>query len=224
MTLFSAPNAVRAPDDVLGLARSVVDGDADALASHPDADISCRPGCGACCSQAVPVLPAEVRSIVSHLDDLPPERRQQLQRRISDAAGRLAEAGLDASGLPSPSDPDRARFVARYFAANIPCPMLDDDATCAIRPVRPLACREYLVSSDPKHCATAGHEQVVRLRSRRDVIAGFHDVSDLFGENTVGLLALSLHEPAPAPEAQPRSGASVMRLMMSHYASEADGD
>lgn len=221
MKQFSAPHAVGAPDDVLELARSVVDADAAAVLSNPSNEISCKAGCSACCSQAVPVRLSEVRSILAYIEVQSTSRRHVLRRRRSDAVKDLAAAGIEASGLPVPTNTARADFVNRYFAAQIPCPMLDADGTCGIRPARPLACREYLVSSDPKYCATPGHEQVVRLRSRRDALSGFHQISTLFGEGHVGLLAFSLTDQVAAPPTtRPRSGASIVRILTTRYAHE----
>ena len=78
--------------------------------------------------------------------------------------------------------PEARRDMAkRYFDAGVACPLLVD-GRCSVRSVRPLACREYLVTSDPRHCATLDPAHVVRIRPRRNVLAGFGKVSAAFGE------------------------------------------
>ncbi len=66
---------------------------------------------------------------------------------------------LDTAGLLAPlrarADWDNARrreIGLAYFRQGIPCPFLEDES-CSIHPERPLACREYLVTSPPEHCA-----------------------------------------------------------------------
>ena len=51
------------------------------------------------------------------------------------------------------AETDAARQLALdYFYQRVPCPFLEDES-CSIHPIRPLICREYLVSSPPEHCA-----------------------------------------------------------------------
>lgn len=106
-----------------------------------------------------------------------------------------------------------------YFGLDLPCPLLAD-GVCSIRDDRPLACREYLVTSDPAHCAPQGgtNDQVVRIRSRSDVLAGFAEVSRTFGEERYRILALALadalHDGPPiAPPAEPRSGPRMAAVL-----------
>jgi hypothetical protein len=50
------------------------------------------------------------------------------------------------------AETDSARQLALdYFYQRIPCPFLEDES-CSIYPIRPLICREYLVTSPPEHC------------------------------------------------------------------------
>jgi Fe-S-cluster containining protein len=46
-----------------------------------------------------------------------------------------------------------------YFYENIPCPFLEE-GSCSIHPDRPLACREYLVTTPAEHCSQPTAETV----------------------------------------------------------------
>jgi Fe-S-cluster containining protein len=126
---------------------------------------SCRPACGACCRQAVPVAPAEAIRLAEVVEAMPAERREAVERRFAEAVGRLEGAGLLDPGGPGGrarlrSEEPRVREAwreasRRYFRVGVPCPFLEDES-CSIYPERPLACREYHVTSPPALCATLG--------------------------------------------------------------------
>ena len=117
--------------------------------------VSCRAGCGACCRQIVPISEPEARAIAALVEAMPPERRDRVKRRFADALARLDAAGLlertrDVKGkVPLP---DRRAFGLDYFHAGVPCPFLEDES-CSIHAARPIACREYLVTSPAEYCA-----------------------------------------------------------------------
>ena len=51
------------------------------------------------------------------------------------------------------------RQLREYFSQQIACPFLEDES-CSIHPSRPVACREYLVTSPAEHCSTATGENI----------------------------------------------------------------
>jgi Fe-S-cluster containining protein len=122
----------------------------------PTRKVSCGPGCGACCRQLVPISQTEaawLRDVV--LPGLDPAHRDRVASRLREAAAILETSGLTqpVRGLPAESDPERRQATGlRYFLAGIPCPFLEDES-CSIHPQRPLACREYLVTSPAVACA-----------------------------------------------------------------------
>ena len=143
------------------IARAV---DADAKAGH---SVSCRPGCGACCHQLVPLTEAEARQIAALVDALPAPRRAEVLARFAAARAQLegtqvlelmlhperfSEADFLASGLPE-----------AYFRLGIACPFLLADQNCSIHPERPMACREYLVSSPAANCAVPWDKPIRRV-------------------------------------------------------------
>jgi len=115
--------------------------------------VSCRAGCGACCRQLVPIAPAEARKILDLVESLPEPRRSEVWARFVEARQRLEAAGLlESLAQLSHMDTDQRRLLGLdYFRQQVPCPFLEDES-CSIHPDRPIACREYLVTSAPTYC------------------------------------------------------------------------
>jgi len=145
------------PEAVLPFARQLTDvAVANAIRRVEDdgKNISCAKGCGACCAQLVPISEIEARGIAAMLRAWPKGRRQKIMSRFTHAKLRFEEAGLWQTLLePEQLEQGQVQSLALdYFAERVACPFLEDGA-CSIHPERPLACREYLVTSDPRHCA-----------------------------------------------------------------------
>jgi Fe-S-cluster containining protein len=114
--------------------------------------VSCRKGCGACCRQLVPVAESEAVRLANLVEALPEPRRTQIQERFAAAIRRL-EAGGVAERLRDREGAEPLRQLGlAYFALGVACPFLEEEA-CSIHPDRPLACREYLVTSPAEACA-----------------------------------------------------------------------
>jgi Fe-S-cluster containining protein len=119
--------------------------------------ISCARGCAACCRMLVPVSAPEAFALRDMVAALPAERRQEFQRRVEAALGRLERAGLLAS-LRQVAETDRPitdetmePINRAYYALKLPCPFLENEA-CSIYDDRPAACRELLVTSPAEWC------------------------------------------------------------------------
>lgn len=126
--------------------------------------ISCRKGCGACCRQPVPITDSEALWLARRVRELPEPRRSELRGRFDAALSQLDAAGVLAP-LRSPAElegPEVSRLGRAYFEVGVPCPFLEDES-CSIHAERPLACREFLVTSAPEHCAAPSDERVVRV-------------------------------------------------------------
>lgn len=140
--------------------------DRSAAAGKP---VSCTKGCGACCRQLVPLAPAEARRLAALVEELPEPQRSEVAGRFEEALRKVEEAGL------LPALDGRVKWGAEeavgvgmaYFRLGIPCPFLRDES-CSIYAERPIACREYLVTSSPAHCAspTADTVDTVPLPTR----------------------------------------------------------
>lgn len=116
--------------------------------------ISCCAGCGACCRQMVPVSLFEAEALNAWIRTLPEDRQAEIERRFHRALATLRDAGIIEKILET----DWAQIEGKatglavdYFHAGVPCPFLVDES-CSIHPIRPLACREYLVTSSPELC------------------------------------------------------------------------
>ncbi len=116
--------------------------------------ISCRAGCGACCLQLVPIGECEAHFLADLIAHMPTPRREHIERRFAKAILALDRAGLS-DRLPIGSrladEAAREKLGADYMQAEAACPFLEDES-CSIHPDRPLACREYLVTSPAENC------------------------------------------------------------------------
>ena len=127
-----------------------VAGEAEA-AGHP---ISCRAGCGACCRQMVPVSIFEVQALGNWIRTLPEDQQRALEERFHQTLVALRDSGIIQRLIEEDwfADNDTAKRMAiDYFRLGVPCPFLVDES-CSIHPIRPLSCREYLVTSPPERC------------------------------------------------------------------------
>lgn len=131
-----------------GLVNAVVE------AAEAGRSISCRKGCGACCRQLVPISRTEGERLLEDIKAMPPNRQKRLRDRFANAEKIIAAAGLAERGTRS----DR-EISAAYFALGLPCPFLEEES-CSIHPIRPLVCREYLVTSPAELCAGPAQEGV----------------------------------------------------------------
>src|ERR1039457_4459346 len=140
---------------------SLIDGVTAQLAANGRI-VSCKAGCGACCRQMVPLTIFEAEALAAWIRTLPQARQQELAERFHQALLKITAAGLidrmvDETWL---ADNDTARKLALdYLYARVPCPFLEDES-CSIHPIRPLVCREYLVTSPPQYCADPATLQV----------------------------------------------------------------
>jgi Fe-S-cluster containining protein len=143
-----------------------------AAAEAEGKSISCAAGCGACCRQPVPIAEAEIHQIAELVEAMPEPRRGEIKARFADGAARIRAAGwFDAfeacieRGRSMPYDEAARRqvdVVLEYFRQGVPCPFLDDES-CSIHADRPLACREYLVTSPAQDCAIPTADKVRKV-------------------------------------------------------------
>ena len=120
-------------------------------AGHP---ISCRARCSACCRQVVPVSAFEAEALSRWIRGLPERFQAEIERRFQRALTALRDAGV-IERLLDPRWGTDDEFVTQttiaYFKAHVACPFLEDE-NCGIYSIRPLACREYFVTSPPELC------------------------------------------------------------------------
>lgn len=189
--------------DLLPLIRSLADLVTQVATREAQAlgrPVRCGPGCGACCRQLVPVSPPEALALSRTVGALEPGHRARVLERFSGNRERLTESGLEGQLRQALSQGDGGRDSRRtlglaYFALSLPCPFLEQES-CSIHPQRPLACREYLVSSDPVHCAQPDAEtlEVVEMPRRLSVLLSQLAASKIPGQPDWIPLTLALDE------------------------------
>lgn len=184
--------------------------------------VSCRRGCGACCRQLVPISGTEARAIRALVRDMPESRRNEVEGRYRAARERLVEAGLSEPLHASrPFEPGEAeRLGLAYFRLGIACPFLEDEA-CSIYDDRPISCHEYLVTSDPVHCARPSAETVSCVPVAARVSAALSRVSrrpDETGRAWVPLIA-ALEWAEQNPEEPSRPGPILLRELIEELTS-----
>lgn len=161
VTVPAGPTSMRALLPVMqSLTNSIVDA-AVQMAEAEGRKVSCCAGCGACCRQMVPISEVEARQIGQLVANLPEPRRATVRARFADASRRLDQAGLlDKMRRRDQWDGQEIQPLGiEYFRQGIPCPFLEDES-CSIHPDRPLACREYLVTSPAEFCARPSAETI----------------------------------------------------------------
>lgn len=134
--------------------------------------LSCRAGCGVCCCQLVPLTPAEVFYIVERILALPVADRTPVLERFKAIERTLDETGLIDRIRALGETDDNDSVAQEYFALGQRCPFLREQS-CSIHDWRPIACREYNVTSNPSHCADPFHLHVDTVRLYRRLSAGF---------------------------------------------------
>lgn len=161
LTVPTGPTTMRVLLPVMHSLTNSIVGAAVQMAEGQGRKISCRAGCGACCRQLVPISEVEARQIGELVDAMPEPRRAAVRARFADATRRLDSAGLlDKLRRRAEWDGREVQPLGiEYFRQGVPCPFLEDES-CSIHPDRPLACREYLVTSPAEHCARPSAETI----------------------------------------------------------------
>lgn len=147
------------------MANSFVDIGIKAVESEGET-ISCKKGCGACCRQPVPVAEIEAYQLAELVENMPEPRRSEMKKRFDESFAHFAEIGWfeKLSESAGQTHKEQEKVVMDYFYEGVPCPFLVEES-CSIHLDRPLACREYLVTSPAENCAnpTAKTVKLIKL-------------------------------------------------------------
>ncbi len=164
-------------------------------------NVSCKKGCDACCRQMVPISPAEAYHLAAVVESLAPEHQRRVMKRFDRAERLLAQSGLLArlGQRHTMTEGEQHQLDIDYFQAQIPCPFLERHA-CSIHSRRPLACREFLVTSPAIHCRHPTAERVRQLRLPAKVSTA------LVTQDTAGWLPLILTRQFLAEQPEPTDG------------------
>ncbi len=198
--------------------------DEAAKAGHP---ISCRAGCGACCRQMVPLSIFEAESLGQWFNTLPTERQAELEARFRSGLMKLREAGILDKIMDQSWGADDKSFVQMavdYFHASVPCPFLENES-CSIHPMRPLICREYLVTSPAELCQDPSIHQISAIHLPLMPSQSLYKIGQELTHDMRGwmplifLLAWSKRGVKPG-EYYSGTGQEVLRIFMEHLTTE----
>jgi len=218
----SVPAGLARTADLLPLAQGLSDRVAQETIKAVEGtgrEISCRKGCGACCSNLVAISEVEARRIVAVVDEMPEPRRTVIRTRFAEARQRLESAGLLQQLQHSSewTDAEYTKLVGDYFRVRLPCPFLEA-GSCSIYEDRPITCREYLVVSPAEHCAEDDSRDVVRVRVLMPVfhaVAQWQTVPPKHLMERVVPLILALEWSEAHPEPQPaRTGPELLQELL----------
>ena len=189
------PDVQRFADQVTGLA--------ERRARAGGRSISCAKGCGACCRQMVPISSPEARHVAGLVQALPTGQRETVRARFAAAREKMAAAGVAPQGHPDGDKAAYRDYGLAYFRQGVPCPFLEEES-CSIHAVRPLVCREYLVTSPPAACAVLGSGQVRQVPVPLRVWAAYGRSASADGSLTwmplIDALDYAAKNPAPVPD------------------------
>jgi Fe-S-cluster containining protein len=133
--------------------------------------VSCRMGCAACCRYPVPVSEIEIYYFAELVESMAEPRRSEVKERFRSAVEhfksigwfeRIKEIGdLSLTEAPEEVAEEINKASVEYFGEGVPCPFLDLEAeSCTIHESRPIACREYLVTSPAINCSNPTAENI----------------------------------------------------------------
>jgi Fe-S-cluster containining protein len=128
--------------------------------------VSCKPGCGVCCRQMVPVSIPEA-FYLWHETLLPGCKPPDFfNKNFLTAKSSLERGGLWAKLEECSSGKEQVEAAADYWKLSVDCPYLVN-GSCAIHSLRPCACREYNVLSNAEFCARPLDATIKRLTIHR---------------------------------------------------------
>lgn len=176
---------------IQSLEDSLIEGVATQMA-EAGRTISCKAGCGACCRQMVPLSIFEAEALSAWIRTLPEARQQVLAGRFHQALLKLAASGLidrmvneDWLAVTASAH----KLALEYLYQRIACPFLEDES-CSIHPIRPLVCREYLVTSAPEHCIDPSTLQSLPVRLPLHFSRSLNVISAVLEQDTRGWIPL----------------------------------
>jgi Fe-S-cluster containining protein len=210
---LSVPAGPVAMEEVLPILQGLSDLYAARGAAKAEAEgrtVSCCAGCGACCRQFVPISEPEARSLARLVEAMPEPRRSEVRARFDAALASLGPTGI-LERATNPGQGEAYQAATEYFARRIACPFLEDES-CSIHPDRPLACREYLVTSPAANCAAPKRASIDKVKLGGDPSLALLKVGREDTEIGWMPLVLALKFAAEAPPARrDRTGPEILR-------------
>ena len=154
--------------------------------------VSCRAGCGACCRQMVPLSPPEAFYLMDMIDSFPAENKKTVLDRFEPIVTELERHNLIEPLLFNEYSDDVAMAAAKvYFSLQQPCPFLVDES-CSIHAYRPVACREFNVTSPAAWCADPFQNEVEKIHMPLPLSAPLARLTGRLAGSEVRLIPLTL--------------------------------
>jgi Fe-S-cluster containining protein len=153
--------------------------------------ISCKAGCSICCKQLVPLAPAEVFFIVDRLLRIPAEQRRVPLECFQKNEERLASTDVITTIREAKNSDGSNEIGCRYFQLGLYCPFLLN-RSCSIHQWRPLACREYNVTSPAELCEDPFHNKIETVPLFRRISKGFSRLCSHVADLPVGMVPMPL--------------------------------
>jgi Fe-S-cluster containining protein len=104
-------------------------------------NVPCRRGCWACCKYLVPLSIPEAVRLTEEILELPSAKRMEVLKSLISATTTIMSS--DCSEDTSPSS-----ISQWYSQLGLSCPLIED-GICTMYHLRPLACREHLMTGSP---------------------------------------------------------------------------
>lgn len=162
---ISVPAKHVKPQVMLPIFQKLANAFTDMAVKQTEADgktISCQKGCGACCRQAIPLSEVEIYYLSMLIGHIAEPQQTEIRRRFAAAAERFRSNGWFERFEQSKGEEELKAVVLEYFLEGIACPFLEEES-CSVYPYRPIACREYLVTTPAAHCSAPGEEVIQRI-------------------------------------------------------------
>jgi Fe-S-cluster containining protein len=132
------------------------------------AKATCRIGCNYCCYQLVPLTSLEAAGIITFVldNELLKEELRELCLTLETQATFIERYEVGDFEHPDWFEHFQ-KLRTDYWDLHMPCAFLDrSKGTCRIYPVRPIACRTYMVQSDPALCHPSYKGDVAMIQVR----------------------------------------------------------
>lgn len=161
---------VSKPVNHVKLAHSMIDMLVEVLAKKGMKDkISCKAGCAACCQQLIRITASEGKILASAIRD---GKIHIDEGKLKRQAKTVEAKSMDQEGWAN-KEPEFRK-----------CVFLTKDNLCSAYAIRPIACRNYRVISDPKYCDLS-YDGPIKVKILNDmnasVLASAFIYSDLNG-------------------------------------------
>ena len=111
----------------------------------------------------VPVSPPEAFFLADVIGSLPPDRQADVLGRFGLIVSELERQNMIAELLdPTAGEDIRLGIARKYWFLQMACPFLVDES-CSIHPYRPVACREFNVTSPAEWCSEPFAHDVAKV-------------------------------------------------------------